>query len=281
MFYFCLSRMKKRTMRDLSSISAPVAEDLQRFEEAFVQSFSEGTASMEDVFEYVRDSKGKRLRPMMVFLAARLFADPNEATLRTALFVETVHTATLIHDDVVDNSAERRGKPSMHVRWDAPTAVLMGDYLLSKAMMLLTGPDDLPVLREMLTTALSMSEGELMQQKQKREGYRQEDYLEIVTRKTALLFQSCCSGGALSVHADGDAVRRVADFGRNLGVVFQLRDDMLDADVAEEKTLAETLLPQYLERGYAALDALAPLTPNKDVLETLRELLSFCATRLS
>ena len=176
----------------------------------------------------------------------------------------------------MDGSEERRGRPSVHVCWDVPTAVLVGDFLLSKAMLLMASLDDLPLLREMLDTALSMCEGELMQRK------RQEtnDYQEIIKRKTALLFRACCVGGAISMGASKEQVARVGDFGLNLGMVFQLRDDILDDDDPHTTAMAKTLLPEYLEKTMAALEAMTVSKDlNVELLESLRALSLFCAER--
>ena len=146
----------------LSTVQRLVTADLQRFEEALTKSFSIDSVTLGEVMDYLLAAKGKRLRPTLVFLSARLFGEPLDTTMRTALFVELLHTATLIHDDVVDDSNERRGRPAVHVRWDTPTAVLAGDFLLARAMELLANSSDLLILREMLDTARSMSEGEIM-----------------------------------------------------------------------------------------------------------------------
>lgn len=277
MSYICHLLKETCTMTpSLSDIRKPVEADLDRFETLYSEAFSEVPIPMEEVLSYVTSVKGKRLRPMLVLMTSRLFGEPCDATMRTALFVEMIHTATLIHDDVVDGSEERRGRPSVHVCWDVPTAVLVGDFLLSKAMLLMASLDDLPLLREMLDTALSMCEGELMQRK------RQEtnDYQEIIKRKTALLFRACCVGGAISMGASKEQVARVGDFGLNLGMVFQLRDDILDDDDPHTTAMAKTLLPEYLEKTMAALEAMTVSKDlNVELLESLRALSLFCAER--
>ncbi len=215
---------------------------------------------MDEVLRYVREGKGKRLRPRLVFMAARLFGEVNESTWRTALFVELLHTATLVHDDVVDESDERRGQPSVNAKWDNKTAVLCGDHLLSKAMLVLSDPADNNILVEMLNTALAMSEGELMQSR-RQEGEdgsqeaedRRQEYLNIIERKTARLMKACCIGGALSVGATQEQVAAVGEFGLNYGMLFQLRDDIADN---ENVALAKALLPLYEEKTLGALKTL-------------------------
>ena len=266
----------------LATVQRLVTADLQRFEDALTNSFSIDSTTMGEVMDYLLSTKGKRLRPTLVFLSARLFGVPLDTTMRTALFVELLHTATLIHDDVVDGSDERRGRPAVHVRWDTPTAVLAGDFLLARAMELLANSDNLPILREMLDTARSMSEGELMQRE---EGSRQktEDsrYLEVIKRKTAMLFKACCVGGALSVGASEHQATLIGTFGLNLGMTFQMRDDLLDEDDPATTKEAEALLPGYLEKTMTALQALEADTKDLsvEVLESLRALALFCAER--
>ena len=255
----------------------------ERFEKAFAAAMSSDTAPMEAVLRYVAGAKGKRLRPELVYLTARLFGEVNESTDRTALFVEMIHTATLIHDDVVDASDERRGQASVNARWDNTTAVLAGDFLLSKAMLLLSHPEDHAILEEMLRTTLAMSEGELMQNGERRTE-NGELYLEIIERKTAQLIRACCVGGAMTVLSDNTEDRRqklelIGEFGLNLGLVFQMRDDILDADNAEHVAMAELLLPEYIKKALKALEALTPFVTDQQALSSLKELIVFCAER--
>lgn len=252
------------------------------FEQRFAEAMRGSVLPMDTVMRYVGEVPGKRLRPRLVLLSARLFGPVNESTRRTALFVELLHTATLIHDDVVDVSDSRRGQPSVNARWNNATAVLSGDYLLSKAMLLLSDPSDSPILQEMLRTAMSMSEGELFQNgfpQGEAGGGTVEAYLDIIERKTARLIRACCVGGALSVQASEEALQKIADFGLHLGLVFQMRDDLLDQDNPSITALAERLLPDYLDRTLQSLNALAPAAKDPAVLDSLRELTLFCAQR--
>ena len=251
----------------LSAIQQSVEADLIRFETMYSKAFLGASVPMEEVLSYVDSAKEKRLRPMLVFLSAKLLGETCEATMRAALFVEMIHTAALVHNNVMDNT-------------DVPTAVLAGDFLLSKAMLLMTGPDDLPLLREMLSTALSMSEGELMQ-KVKSEKWSAESYSEAIKKKTAMLFRACCMGGAMSVGASKEQVALAGDFGLNLGMVYQLRNDLVTDEDAATTKMAETLLPAYREKTIAALEALKAGTEDLSVelLESLRALTLFCAER--
>ena len=262
-------------------------KEMEDFERRFAELMRGSVLPMDAVLRYVGAVPGKRLRPQLVFLTAKLFGEVNESTCRTALFVELLHTATLIHDDVVDTSDTRRGQPSVNAQWDNKTAVLAGDYLLAKAMRLLSNPEDRLILNEMLDVAMSMSEGELMQNGERNgealnEAKRVktengELYLDIITLKTARLIQACCVGGALSV--TGEKMKLVGDFGIDFGLLFQMRDDILDHDNPETTALAERLLPEYLKKTISDLDALAPYAVHQEALVSLREWTVFCATR--
>ena len=257
--------------------------ELERFEKAFGTVMTSGVLPMDGMMRYVSSVPGKRLRPRLVFLSAKLFGEVNDITRRTALFVEMFHTATLIHDDVVDGSDTRRGQASLNAHLDNKSAVLAGDYLLAKALAQLSHPEDHPILMEMLKVAMAMSEGELLQNgKIKTENGKL--YLDIITRKTARLIQACCVCGALSVSPPNSpfSVLRspfISDFGLNLGLVFQMRDDILDDDDPATTELAQRLLPDYLDKALKALEALTPYIKDKDALDDLRELTLFCAKR--
>ena len=259
----------------MDEITSPITAELTQFETFFGQSLKADTEPMDTIMQYVCQAKGKRLRPLLVLLSAKLFGEVNEQTLRAATFVEMVHTATLIHDDVVDDSDQRRGRASVKAHFGNLSAVLAGDYLLAKAMLLLTSMKDTDILNEILSTTAAMSEGELMQNivadcvPQSEKTTR---YLEIITRKTALLMRSCCVSGAMSVKATPEQIKHIADFGINFGILFQLRDDLLDGENMEQ---AQALLPEYLQK---TLEALKPF-PASETLNALRELAVFCGKR--
>lgn len=275
-------------MKNLNYIIHPIAAELQQFEAFFAQTLKAETEPMNSIMRYVSDTRGKRLRPILVLLGAKLFGEVNGQTLRAATFVEMVHSATLIHDDVVDDSDQRRSKASVKAQFGNLSAVLAGDYLLAKSMLLLSHPDDYAILQEMLRTTAAMSEGELMQgsvglsyhgsrcdapqQRLPQCDSPTNQYLDIITRKTAMLMRSCCVAGALSVNATPEQMEYIADFGLSFGILFQLRDDLLDGENTAE---AQALLPEYLEK---TLDSLK-LFPDSETLEALRELTLFCAKR--
>ena len=253
-------------VKSLNHIISPIAAELNQFEAFFGQTLRAETEPMDSIMRYVLDTRGKRLRPVLVLLGAKMFGEVNERTLRAATFVEMVHSATLIHDDVVDDSDSRRKKASVKARFSNLSAVLAGDFLLAKAMLLLAHPDDYAILQEMLRTTAAMSEGELMQNQ------NQSNYIDIITRKTAMLMRSCCAAGALSVNASPEQVQQIADFGLNFGILFQLRDDILDGENTEQ---AKTLLPTYYEKTMKTLKGFAP----SEIVDTLRDLTVFCAER--
>ncbi len=274
-------------MKNLNDIIHSIASELAQFEAFFAQTLHAETAPMNTIMQYVHETKGKRLRPVLVLLSAKLFGEPNERTLRAATFVEMVHSATLIHDDVVDDSNERRSKASVKAHFGNLSAVLAGDYLLAKAMLLIANDTD--ILNEMLSTTAAMCEGELMQNVVglSHRGSRHDEnpqkrlplydnptteYLEIITRKTAMLMRSCCAAGAISVNATPEQIQQISDFGINFGILFQLRDDMIDGENTEQ---AKVLLPEYLQK---TLDTLKHF-PESETLDAMRNLTVFCAER--
>jgi octaprenyl-diphosphate synthase len=275
-------------VKTLEQIIHPIAVELAQFEAFFETTLHAETEPMNSIMQYVLDSRGKRMRPILVLLSTKLFGEVNEQTLRSATFVEIIHSATLIHDDVVDNADERRGKSSVKAKFGNLSAVLAGDYLLAKAMLLLANPGDHAILQEMLSTTAAMSEGELMQgsvglsyhgsrcdapqQRLPRGDSPTDQYLDIITRKTAMLMRSCCVAGALSVDATPEQVQQISDFGLNFGILFQLRDDLLDGENIEQ---AKALLPIYYEKTLKDLEGFAP----SESTAALRDLTVFCAER--
>ncbi len=261
-------------MNNLDHIVSPIADELKQFEAFFDRTLQADTEPMNAIMQYVCQTQGKRLRPLLVLLGAKLFGDVNEQTLRAAAFVEMVHNATLIHDDVVDDDDQRRGQASVKAHFGNLSAVLSGDYLLAKAMLLLMEPADRAILQEMLRTTAAMSEGELMQNASFLwpNGRKNDAYIGIITRKTALLMRSCCAAGALSVNATTEQVQQIADFGLNFGILFPLRDDILDGENTE---LAKALLPVYQTKSNQALEKFE----DNDTLSALKALTTFCAER--
>ena len=266
-------------VKKMEHITEPIRDALVQFETYFEQALQADTEPMGSIMRYVQETKGKRLRPILVLLSASLFGSIGETTLRAATFVEMVHSATLVHDDVVDDADQRRGRASIKAQFGNLSAVLAGDYLLAKAMLLVA--NDIDILNDMLRTAAAMSEGELMQESlltkapepvEGPTGYKSNDYIDIITRKTAMLMRSCCLAGALSVNATPEQLQQISDFGQNFGILFQLRDDILDGENVEQ---AQALLPEYLEKTLEALKVF----PASETLDALRDLTVFCAER--
>ena len=206
-----------------------IAEELKIFERKFAESVKSQTPSLDRIMKYIIKRKGKQLRPMFVFLSAKLNGEVNESTYRAAALVELLHTATLVHDDVVDESFERRGFFSINALWKNKIAVLVGDYLLSKGLLLSTGAKDFKHLQLLSEAVKQMSEGELLQMEKARNLNLSEDiYFEIIRSKTASLLSSACAVGAWSTTNDDQITEKMKLFGEKTGIAFQIKDDLFD-----------------------------------------------------
>jgi octaprenyl-diphosphate synthase len=207
-----------------------IQEELALFESKFNESVQSRVPLLDRVMRYVIKRKGKQLRPMFVFLCAKITGVPvGESTYKAAAFVELLHTASLVHDDVVDESLERRGFFSINALWKNKIAVLVGDYLLSKGMLLASSPHDYKVLQILSTAVKQMSEGELLQMEKARNLNLKEDiYYEIIRNKTASLLSSACAAGVYSATADPELTEKMRLFGENVGMAFQIKDDLFD-----------------------------------------------------
>ena len=206
-----------------------IAEELIAFERKFEQAVKSQTPLLDRIMRYIIKRKGKQLRPMFVFLCAKLHGKVNESTYRAAALVELLHTATLVHDDVVDESLERRGFFSINALWKNKIAVLVGDYLLSKGLLLSTVGEDFKHLQILSEAVKQMSEGELLQIEKARKLNLEEDiYFEIIRSKTASLLSSACSVGAWSSSKDENITEKMRLFGEKVGIAFQIKDDLFD-----------------------------------------------------
>ncbi len=206
-----------------------IAKELEIFEKVFKESVKSHVSLLDTIMRYIVKRKGKQLRPMFVLLAAKLTGDINDKTYRAASLVELLHTATLVHDDVVDESYERRGFFSINALWKNKVAVLVGDYLLSKGLLLSLDNDDFEVLKILSHAVKQMSEGELLQIEKARNLNLQEDiYFEIIKNKTASLLASSCAAGAYSSSQDQLAAAKMRQFGEWVGIAFQIKDDLFD-----------------------------------------------------
>lgn len=216
-------------MTSLDEIKKSIETELKQFNVFLDDSLKSSTPLLNKILRYVLKQKGKQIRPLFVLLSAKCHGEINENTYRAAAFIELLHTATLIHDDVVDDSDKRRGLFSLNALWKNKIAVLVGDYLLSKGMILALENKDYKMLESISETVKSMSEGEIYQmEKARRMDITEEDYYDIIKRKTASLIASCCVLGALSVNADEIQVERMRQFGTSVGIAFQIKDDIFD-----------------------------------------------------
>lgn len=206
-----------------------IEQELKLFEEKFKEAVKSNVSMLDRIMRYVVKRKGKQLRPMFVFLAARLFGQANESTYRAASLVELLHTATLVHDDVVDDSIERRGFFSVYALWKNKASVLVGDYLLAKGLLLSLENNDFQILKFLSDAVRQMSEGELLQMEKSRSLNLDESvYFEIIKSKTASLLASACAAGAWSTSQDPEITERMRAFGEKVGIAFQIKDDLFD-----------------------------------------------------
>jgi len=213
----------------LNQIKAPIASELEVFEKKFRESMKSRVALLDVIMNYIVKRKGKQMRPIFVLLSARLFGPVSDRTYRGAALVELLHTATLVHDDVVDVSYTRRGFFSINALWKNKIAVLVGDYLLSKGLLLALKNGDYDILTILSEAVEAMSEGELLQlEKARRLDITEDVYFDIITKKTASLIGSCCAIGAAASGANEAEVNIMREFGMKAGIAFQIKDDLFD-----------------------------------------------------
>lgn len=206
-----------------------IKNELESFQKLFKEAVKSQTPLLDNIMRYIVKRKGKQMRPMFVFLSAKLFGKPNESTFRAASLVEILHTATLVHDDVVDDAMERRGFFSTYALWKNKASVLVGDYLLAKGLILSLEHNDYRILHILTDAVQKMSEGELLQLEKARTLNLKEDiYYNIIGSKTASLLASACSAGAWSVTQDDVIAEQMRRFGEKTGIAFQIKDDLFD-----------------------------------------------------
>jgi len=216
-------------MSDTSIIKAPVKEEMKKFEPYFREQLKTKIPLLSVITNYLLRRKGKQMRPMLVFLSAKLNGNISESTYVAATLIELLHTATLIHDDVVDETYQRRGIFSINALWKSKVAVLVGDYFLSKGLITALETDQIGVLKVVSDAVKEMSEGELLQiEKSRKLDITEDVYYDIIRKKTATLIAACTRAGALSVDASQDRLDAMKDFGVNLGIAFQIKDDLFD-----------------------------------------------------
>jgi len=218
-------------MKIVDQLKKPIAKEMELFEDKFSSSMRSHVALLNRITHYIVNRKGKQMRPMFVFMVAKMLEEKevNERCYRAASVIELIHTATLVHDDVVDESYQRRGFFSINALWKNKIAVLVGDYLLSKGLLLCIDHKDFDLLEIISVAVREMSEGELLQiEKTRRLDIDESIYMEIIRQKTATLIASCCALGAASVHASPETIEQLRQFGEDIGIAFQIKDDLFD-----------------------------------------------------
>ncbi len=216
-------------MSELKLIKQPIAKEMDEFEPFFRDQLKSNIPLLSIITNYILRRKGKQMRPMLVFLSAKLCGDTSDASYVSATLIELLHTATLIHDDVVDETYQRRGFFSVNALWKSKIAVLVGDYFLSRGLMIALEKDRIGELKVVSEAVREMSEGELLQiEKSRKLDITEEVYYDIITKKTATLIAACTVAGAHSVDADEEKLQLMREFGINLGIAFQIKDDLFD-----------------------------------------------------
>ncbi len=219
---------------NINDIKAPISSEMVEFEKKFRQFMKSKVPLLDNIMSFIIKRKGKQIRPILVFLTAGMCGKITETTFRGAALIELLHTATLVHDDVVDDAQYRRGFFSVNALWKNKVAVLVGDYLLSRGLLLSIDHGDFAILKLISNAVREMSEGELLQmEKARRLDIDEAIYFEIIRQKTATLLSACCAVGAKSVEADEESIEKMARFGEKLGIAFQIKDDLFDYGEAE------------------------------------------------
>ena len=216
-------------MDQLSLIKAPIEQELSTFITLFNDSLTHSDQLLGNALSHIRQRGGKRMRPILTLLLAKNFGTVNESTQNAALGLELLHTASLVHDDVVDESDERRGQPSVNASFNNKVAVLVGDYILSTALLRVSQTGDQRIVENLAQLGQTLAAGEILQLTNiQNQDFSEEVYYQVIKKKTAALFESCAALGALSAGASEEVVSKAALFGQNLGIIFQIRDDIFD-----------------------------------------------------
>ncbi len=219
----------------LSKIRQPIEPELEQFVALFNDSLSHADGLLNQALAYIRQRAGKRMRPMLILLIAKAFGDVSEITHRAGVGLELLHTASLVHDDIVDEAEKRRGQASVNAVYDNKVAVLVGDYILSTALLNVCKTQNVEIVRYLSQLGQTLSNGEILQLTSNgSENISEEAYYEVIKQKTAALFEACCVMGAMSVGASEADVKAAGLFGQQLGIIFQIRDDIFDYYDSEE-----------------------------------------------
>ena len=213
----------------LSLIKQPIEQDLNDFIQLFNESLTHTDDLLGSVLTHIRQRGGKRMRPMLILLTAKNFGKVSQVTQNAAIGLELLHTASLVHDDVVDESSERRGQASVNATYDNKVAVLVGDYILSTALLKVSLTDNQKIIQLLAELGRTLAAGEILQLSNiQNQEFSEEVYYQIINNKTAALFEACAKIGALSAGASEDEIAAAAKFGQNIGMIFQIRDDIFD-----------------------------------------------------
>ena len=222
-------------IKSLDSIRPVIGKELDEFEVRFRDAMKSSVPLLDKITYYLIKRRGKQLRPMLVFFSAGLSGEINDSTYRAAALIELLHNATLVHDDVVDDTYRRRGAFSINALWKNKVAVLVGDYLLSRGLLLAVRNKEFQLLELVSTAVQKMSEGELLQiEKTRKLNITEKEYYEIITTKTASLVAACCASGTASTGANGETVQHMWNMGEMLGIAFQIKDDLLDYETEND-----------------------------------------------
>ena len=216
-------------MEQLSLIKRPIEGELDDFIKLFNDSLSHTDGLLSQVLEHIKSRGGKRMRPMLILLIAKNYGGVNSVTQHSAVGLELLHTASLVHDDVVDESVERRGQASVNAEYNNKVAVLVGDYVLSTALLNVSLTNNSKIVQSLAELGRTLSNGEILQLSNiQNTDFSEDVYYEVIKMKTAALFEACCEIGAMSANANDEDLLKARNFGRNLGIIFQIRDDIFD-----------------------------------------------------
>jgi len=216
-------------MKDIAAIKQPVINDFLHFEEQFKAAFQSDNQQLTEIYTYLLTNVGKQVRPTLTLLCSKLCGKINDTAIQAAVALELMHTASLLHDDVVDEAKERRGNPSVYAQWGNKTAILSGDYLLAASFLVITGINNSRIWMILANVGKLLAEGELLQlNKADGETVSETHYFKVIESKTATLFSACTEVGAISAGADNEQIKRMREFGENLGIGFQIKDDIFD-----------------------------------------------------
>ncbi|MCX6330675.1 MAG: polyprenyl synthetase family protein [Bacteroidia bacterium] len=260
-------------MSILTEIKKPVEKEMDEFESYFNKTMKSEIPLLKIILNYVLRRKGKQMRPLLVFLTARLNGTISEATFVAATLIELLHTASLVHDDVVDDAHERRGAISINALWNSKIAVLVGDYMLSKGLLISVEKARYDMLEIVSEAVNSMAEGELLQlQKARKLNIKEDDYYKIIISKTAALISACTATGAISVTDDPDTIQLMKDFGENIGIAFQIRDDILDyeANGLTGKTVGNDIKERKITLPLIHSLELASLSQKREIMSIVK-----------